>query len=86
MKNLVFCSLVLLFISCSETKNMSPSETTKIVVESFYAKDNSTLKKHTTSDGYDSLLMIQGLVPDADGYFGSFCATHFGVIVPGISV
>jgi hypothetical protein len=66
MKNLVFCSLVLLFISCSETKNMSPSETTKIVVESFYAKDNSTLKKHTTSDGYDSLLMIQGLVPDAD--------------------
>ncbi len=20
------------------------------------------------------------------GYFGSFCATHFGVIVPGISV
>jgi len=66
MKNLVICTIVLLFISCSETKNMSPSETTKIVVESFYAKDNSTLKKHTTSDGYDSLIMIQGLVPDAD--------------------
>ncbi|MDL5512646.1 hypothetical protein QSE00_12520 [Arenibacter sp. M-2] len=66
MKNLVFCSLVLLFISCSETKNMSPSETAKIVVESFYAKDNNTLKKYTTSDGYDSLIMIQSLVPDAD--------------------
>ncbi|KKN82548.1 hypothetical protein LCGC14_0308440 [marine sediment metagenome] len=66
MKKLVFCSLVLLFISCSETKNMSPSETTKIVVESFYAKNNSALKKHTTSDGYDSLIMIQGLVPDSD--------------------
>lgn len=23
---------------------------------------------------------------DGNGYFGSFCATHFGVIVPGISV
>jgi hypothetical protein len=45
---------------------MSPSETAKIVVESFYAKDNNTLKKYTTSDGYDSLIMIQGLVPDAD--------------------
>jgi len=66
MKKLVICSLVLLFISCSETKNMSPSETATIVVESFYAKDNNILKKHTTSDGYDSLIMIQGLVPDSD--------------------
>ncbi|MHA7056459.1 nuclear transport factor 2 family protein [Aquimarina sp. M1] len=66
MKRLVISSLLLLFISCSETKNMSPSETVKTVVESFYAKDNNTLKKHTTSDGYDSLMMIQGLVPDAD--------------------
>ncbi|HBU77923.1 MAG TPA: hypothetical protein DEF18_07455, partial [Muricauda sp.] len=45
---------------------MSPSETATIVVESFYAKDNNILKKHTTSDGYDSLIMIQGLVPDSD--------------------
>ena len=66
MKNLVFCSLVLLFISCSETKNMSPSETTKIVVESFYAKDNSTLKKHTTSAGYSSLIMGLNAMPDSD--------------------
>lgn len=66
MKKLVICTLVLLFISCSGNKNMSPSETATIVVESFYAKDNSTLKKHTTSDGYDSLIMIQNLVPDSD--------------------
>ena len=66
MKNLVICSLVLLFISCSETKNMSHTETAQIVAESFFSKDESTLKKHTTSAGYSSLIMGLNAMPDSD--------------------
>ena len=66
MKNLVICSLVLLFISCSENKNMSHTETAQIVAESFFSKDESTLKKHTTSAGYSSLIMGLNAMPDSD--------------------
>ena len=66
MKNLVICSLVLLFISCSENKNMSHTETAQIVAESFFSKDESTLKKHTTSAGYSSLIMGLNSMPDSD--------------------
>ncbi len=66
MKNLVICSLVLLFFSCSENKNISPSETAKIVAESFFLKDESTLKKYTTSEGYTSLITVQNMLPDSD--------------------
>ena len=64
MKNLVICLLVLPFLSCSETKSLTPSETATIVLESLYAKDNNKLKSHTTTDGYSSLVMIQDLIPD----------------------
>ena len=66
MKKNVICSLVLLFISCSENKNVSPSETAKIVAESFFSKDESVLKKHTTSEGYASLITVQNMMPDSD--------------------
>lgn len=66
MKNLVICSLVLLFFSCSEKKNLSPSETAKVVAESFFSKDESTLKKHTTSEGYASLITVLNMLPDSD--------------------
>ena len=66
MKNLVICSLVLLFISCSENKNMSHTETAEIVAKSFFSKDESTLKKHTTSEGYASLITVQNMLPDSD--------------------
>jgi hypothetical protein len=55
---------VFLFISCFGNKNTSPSETVKIVLESLFKRDNSTLKKYTTVDGYDSLLMIQNMLPE----------------------
>ncbi|SRX51999.1 hypothetical protein [Aequorivita sp. CIP111184] len=61
MKKLVICSLVLLFISCSENKNLSPSETAKVVAESFYHGDEATLKKHTTAEGYANLSSIQSM-------------------------
>lgn len=61
MKKIVICSLVLLFISCSGNKNLSPSETAKIVAESFYHGDEATLKKFTTSEGYANLSSIQAM-------------------------
>ena len=66
MKNLVICSLVLLFISCSESKNMSHTETAQIVAESFFSKDESTLKKHITASGYSSLITGLNMMPDSD--------------------
>jgi hypothetical protein len=66
MKTQITSLLVLLIFSCAEKQNLSHTETAKIVVESFYKKDNSTLKKHTTSDGYSGLIMIQDMIPDED--------------------
>lgn len=66
MKKLALCSLVLLLLSCSENKNISPSETAKIVAESFFSKDDSTLKKYTTSEGYASLITVQNMLPESD--------------------
>lgn len=65
MKSLLICFLLLLFVSCSEQKVLSPSETANVVLESFHSKDNSTLKRYTTSDGYKSLEMIQSYVPES---------------------
>ncbi len=61
MKRLLICSLVLLFLSCSENKNLSPSETAKIVAQSFYHGNDSNLKKYTTAEGYANLSSIQDM-------------------------
>jgi hypothetical protein len=61
MKKLAIYSLLLLFVTCAEPQ-LSHTDTAKIVVESFYTKDNSTLKKHTTEAGYNGLISIQNLV------------------------
>lgn len=66
MKKLLICSLVLLFVSCSENNTMSHTETAQIVAESFFSKDESALKKHTTSDGYASLITVQNMLPESD--------------------
>ena len=66
MKKIIICSLVVLFISCSENKNPSPSETAKIVAESFFSKDESVLKKHTTPEGYASLITVQNMIPESN--------------------
>ena len=66
MKKLVIYSLLLLFLSCSESKTKSPSETGKAVAESFFSKDESALKKHTTAEGYASLITVQNMLPDSD--------------------
>ena len=61
MKSFLAIAITLLLVSCSEDVNLSPSETTKIVVESFYHGDNNALKKHTTAEGFANLLSIQNL-------------------------
>ncbi len=66
MKRIFIFSVILLFISCSQDKNFSPTETAKMVLKSFYEKDNSTMKKYTTTDGYSGLLMIQDMVPESN--------------------
>ena len=70
MKNYLICSILLLFVSCSEQKSLAPSETATAVLEGLHSKDDSKLKKHTTSDGFQSLQMIQGYIPsDIDATF-----------------
>ena len=66
MKRLIICSLVLLFISCSENENMSHTEPAEIVANSFFSKDESALKKHTTSERYASLITVQNMLPDSN--------------------
>lgn len=70
MKNLLICTFVLLLVSCAEQKTQTPSETATAVLEALHSKDNNSLKKHTTSDGFRSLQMIQGYIPsDTDATF-----------------
>ncbi|GFD80173.1 hypothetical protein MHM83_04765 [Tenacibaculum sp. Mcav3-52] len=38
---------------------MSPTETAKVVAESFYYGDKVSLKKHTIAEGYANLSSIQ---------------------------
>ena len=45
---------------------MSHTETAQTVAKSFFTKDESALKKHTTSDGYASLITVQNMLPDSD--------------------
>ena len=63
MKRIVIYSLVLLFIYCSENKNMSPQ---KLLRKAFSQKDELALKKRTTSEGYASLIMVQNMLLDSD--------------------
>ncbi len=59
MKKIAVFSLVVLFLSCAGKQNLSPSETAKIVAESFYHGDKATLKEYTTESGYANLSSIQ---------------------------
>ena len=60
MKRIILYSLITVLIACNE-KEMTPAETVKIVAESFYHNDNSTLKKYTTAESYAILSSLQDL-------------------------
>jgi hypothetical protein len=66
MKNLALILILLVGIACSQ-QNLSPTETAKVVVESFYNKDNQKLREYTTDESYESFLAIQDLMT-ADTY------------------
>ncbi len=61
MKTLILIPIVLFLFACAENQ-LSHTETSKIVVESFYTKDNDKLENYTTTEGYGSLTSIQNLI------------------------
>jgi hypothetical protein len=61
MKKIALYSLVLLLISCTESQ-LSHTDTAKAVVESFYQKDNTKLKKYTTPESYESFISVQDMM------------------------
>ncbi len=71
MEKLILFCLIVTFISCSQTKS-SHTEVAQIVVESFYQKNNSKLKKHTTSESYESFLSIQDVMTAAESGTSNF--------------
>jgi hypothetical protein len=58
MRNTFFILILAVIFSCAETQ-MSPAETARTVVESFYSKDLPTLEKYTTQESFDSFMYIQ---------------------------
>ncbi len=65
MKKIALYSLLLVFMACSNSQ-VSHTDTAKIVVESFYQNNNSTLKRHTTEASYTSYISIQGMATPGD--------------------
>jgi hypothetical protein len=67
MKRIVIFSLVLLFISCARTQDSSPASVAEIVAESFYQRDEATLKKHTTQEGFATFSNLQKMFTKPKG-------------------
>ncbi|WP_424493161.1 hypothetical protein [Salinimicrobium sp. GXAS 041] len=60
MKKVLLFSVIIALVACSD-KEMTHTETAKIVAESFYHNDTATLEKHTTTESYAILSSLQGL-------------------------
>ncbi len=52
---------MLAFIACTQTQ-LSHTDTVQLVVESFYQKENTKLKKHTTPESYTAFTAIQDMM------------------------
>ena len=63
MKKLIFPSIFIVLVACSETKR-SHTETAQIVVESFYNQNNSELEEYTTPGIYQSYISVQDGMTD----------------------
>ena len=61
MKNLALILLLFVGVACSQ-QYLSPSETAKVVVESFFNKDNQKLSEYTTAESYESFMAIQDIM------------------------
>ena len=71
MKKMLFLLLTVICFACTEAER-SHTQTSQIVVESFYQKNFPVLKKHTTKESFDSFMYIQQIVPAADKRDSSF--------------
>lgn len=60
MKRILLMAVLVIFIACSEAEK-SPTETAKIVVQSFYEKDLPTLEKYTTEESFQAFMNIQDM-------------------------
>ncbi|UJH91930.1 hypothetical protein LZ575_04620 [Antarcticibacterium sp. 1MA-6-2] len=60
MKRILLYSVIIALVACNE-KQMTHTETAKIVAESFYNNDTATLEKHTTTESYAILSSLQDL-------------------------
>lgn len=60
MKRVLLYSIIIALVACNE-KQMTHTETAKIVAESFYHNDTANLEKHTTAESYAILTSLQGL-------------------------
>lgn len=67
MNRMIFCSFILLFISCSGSKDASPYAIAEVVAESFYHGDEVTLKKHTTPEGFVTYSNLQKMFAKPKG-------------------
>lgn len=65
MNNKILILIVLVIAACSQAQ-LSHTDTAKIVVESFYSKNDTKLKEHTTPDSYASFKSIQSIVTSAE--------------------
>lgn len=62
MRKMIFILVAAITIACTGA-DKSPAETAQIVVESFYKKNFSTMKKYTTKEAYESFMYIQDAFP-----------------------
>ncbi|QYA26725.1 hypothetical protein G3I01_14895 [Gramella sp. MT6] len=58
MKRLLIIGMLTFLISCSESPK-TPVETSQIVVESFYQRNNGQLEEYTTLGLYNSYMAVQ---------------------------
>lgn len=79
MKKLTVYLIILAFVACTKNQ-LSHTDTAKIVVESFYQKDNSKLKKYTTPESYDSFISIQDIMTAAESGASEFAVIQESVV------
>jgi len=72
MKKTIILFIASLVLCCAGEKELSPSETAKLVAESFYHGDDETLKKYTSQSAYENLSQIQELFLEAEENTSNF--------------
>lgn len=72
MKKIAIYSLIAIFISCAETTNSDPVSVAEIVAESFYQGKETTLKKHTTPEGFATFSNLQKMFAKPKGSESNF--------------